>query len=124
MILVDTSVWVDHLRIGIPALAELLLQEQVLIHPFVIGELACGNIQNRREVLSLLHNLPLISVASEQEVLLLVESRSLMGRGVGYIDMHLLASVLIRNGSKLWTRDKRLIAITSEMNLSLEPPTA
>jgi len=124
MILVDTSIWVDHFRVSVPALAELLLQEQVLVHQFVIGELACGNIQNRQEILSLLHNLPQISVASEREVLLLIESRSLMGRGVGYIDMHLLASVLIRNGCKLWTRDKRLLAIASEMNLSLEPPIA
>ncbi|MEO0392749.1 MAG: type II toxin-antitoxin system VapC family toxin [Pseudomonadota bacterium] len=118
MILADTSIWVDHLRTSVPALADLLIQEQVLLHPFVIGELACGNIQNRQEILSLLRNLPLISVASEEEVLLLIENHSLMGRGIGYIDMHLLASTLVHKDSKLWTRDKRLLAIAQEMNVS------
>ena len=122
MILVDTSIWIDHFYAGVPSLVELLQQEKVLLHPFIIGELACGNIQNRQEILSLLHNLPSISVASDQEALLLIENSSLMGKGVGYIDIHLLTSVLIQNGAKLWTRDKRLLAIANEMNLTYEPP--
>lgn len=121
MILVDTSVWIDHFYAGVTPLIELLQSEKVLIHPFIIGELACGNIQNRREILSLLHNLPSVSVASDKEALLLIENFSLMGKGVGYIDIHLLASVLIQNGAKLWTRDKRLLAIMNEMNLTYEP---
>lgn len=121
MILVDTSIWIDHFYAGVPSLVALLQQEKVLLHPFIIGELACGNIQNRQEILSLLHNLPSVSVASDKEALLLIENFSLMGKGVGYIDIHLLASVLIQNGSKLWTRDKRLVVIANEMNLTYEP---
>lgn len=121
MILVDTSIWIDHFYTGVPSLVELLQQEKVLLHPFIVGELACGNIQNRQEILSLLHNLPSVSVASDKEALLLIENFSLMGKGVGYIDIHLLASVLIQDGAKLWTRDKRLLAIANEMNLTYEP---
>lgn len=121
MILVDTSIWIDHFYAGVPSLVERLQQEKVLLHPFIIGELACGNIQNRQEILSLLYNLPLVTVASDKEALLLIENFALMGKGVGYIDIHLLASVLIQNGAKLWTRDKRLLAIASDMNLTYEP---
>ncbi len=93
MILVDTSVWVDHLRAGTPALAAALEQGGVLMHPFVLGELACGNLKNRGEVLRLLGALPGAPMATDREARDFIERRALMGRGIGYIDIHLLASV-------------------------------
>ncbi|MFM9101499.1 MAG: type II toxin-antitoxin system VapC family toxin, partial [Cyanobium sp.] len=102
MILVDTSVWVEHLRHGLPRLATFLQEGEVLIHPWVIGELACGNLSNRRQVLELLQGLPAATVASDSEVLLLIERDQLMGRGIGYVDVHLLASARLSH-CKLWT---------------------
>ena len=92
MILVDTSVWVDHLRAGEQGLEELLQHGRVLMHPFVIGELACGNLQNREMVLMLLHELPRAPVATDEEALLFIDRHRLYGLGIGYIDAHLLAS--------------------------------
>ncbi|TDY02875.1 type II toxin-antitoxin system VapC family toxin [Thiohalophilus thiocyanatoxydans] len=117
MILVDTSVWVDHLRVGDATLEELLNHSQVLMHPFVLGELACGNLRNRGKVLQLLGNLPQATVASEAEVLFFIERHTLMGRGIGYIDAHLLAAVTLSGSTQLWTRDKRLRSITEDLNL-------
>ena len=107
MILVDTSVWVDHLRRGDRRLAELLLTDQVACHPFVIGELACGDIRNREEVLTLLSALPHLTKADDIEVLDFIGRHRLMSRGLGLIDIHLLASCALA-GTELWTRDKRL----------------
>lgn len=107
MVLVDTSVWIGHFREGNERLKQLLLDEEVLCHPFIIGELACGNLANRSEILSLLHALPKIHEAEHHEVLQFVEKRHLMGKGLGYIDLHLLASAVLANAS-LWTFDKRL----------------
>ena len=114
MILVDTSVWIDHLRKGDAELARTLEAGDVLSHPFVIGELACGNLANRRSILALLGTLPAAQIATDDEVMGFIERRRLMGRGIGYIDVHLLASVALTRGSRLWTRDKRLAAIASE----------
>ena len=118
MILVDTSVWIDHLRAGDRKLATLLEGAQILSHPFVKGELACGNLQNRSELLTLLSELPQVAVASDEEVLFFIEEHKLMGRGVGYIDAHLLAAVSLATPARLWTRDKRLAAVASEMELT------
>jgi len=118
VILVDTSVWVDHLRKGVPGLAAALEQGSVLMHPFVLGELACGNLKNRREVLRLLGDLPGAPVAMDPEVLDFIERRALMGRGMGYIDAHLLASVAMVGTPQLWTRDKRLAAVAAELKLA------
>ncbi|MFQ5848493.1 MAG: type II toxin-antitoxin system VapC family toxin [Candidatus Methylomirabilales bacterium] len=107
MTLVDTSVWVHHLRTSSARLAALLRDEQVLSHPFVVGALACGNLQNRDEILTLLAALPEARVAEHHEVLHLVEGARLYGRGLGWIDAHLLASALISR-SGLWTLDKPL----------------
>ena len=113
MILVDTSIWIDHLRSGSPALAALLQNEAVCTHDFVIGELACGNLRNRAEVLGLLQSLPRLSAATEDETLFFIEQQHLMGRGIGYVDTHLLAAAVIRN-IPIWTKDKRLMAIAEE----------
>lgn len=117
MILIDTSVWVEHLRHGLPRLATLLQEGEVLIHPSVIGELACGTLNNRGQVLELLQGLPAATVASDAEVLLLIERDQLMGRGIGYVDVHLLASTRLSH-CRLWTQDRRLAAVAQEQGLA------
>ena len=107
MILVDSSIWVDHLRSGDPDLVDLLAATQVLAHPFVIGELALGNLRQRDSVLGALRDLPRATVASDDEVLGFIDRHALAGLGIGYIDAHLLASTRL-SGANLWTRDKRL----------------
>ena len=121
MILVDTSVWVEHLRHGLPRLATLLQEGEVLIHPWVIGELACGNLRNRSQVLELLQGLPAATVASDAEVLLLIERERLMGRGIGYIDVNLLASARLSH-CRLWTQDHRLAAVAEGQGLAARQP--
>jgi predicted nucleic acid-binding protein len=121
VILVDTSVWVEHLRHGLPSLATLLQEGEVLIHPWVIGELACGNLRNRQQVLELLLGLPMATVASDAEVMLLIEREQLMGRGIGYIDAHLLASARLSH-CRLWTQDRRLAAVAQEQGLGVSQP--
>lgn len=108
MILVDTSVWIDHLKRGSNRLSDLLDQGRVLIHPFIIGELACGNLKNRDEILSLFSALPVAHMAEHPEVMQLVNSYSLYGLGLGWIDMHLLASALLTH-CNMWTKDRRLV---------------
>jgi predicted nucleic acid-binding protein len=105
--LVDTSVWIEHLRRGEATLAGLLSSAMVMSHPFVIGELAMGSLKNRREILGLLDNLPVAPVASHDEVLTLVERYRLAGLGLGWIDAHLLASARLAS-TRLWTFDRRL----------------
>ena len=120
MILVDTSVWIDHLRGGVAALVSLLNNDQVLIHPFVTGELACGNLKKRSELLNLFQNLPQSSVASQQEVMFFIEHHHLMGRGIGFIDAHLLAATALQGTAQLWTLDKRLDRIALELNIAVK----
>lgn len=122
MILVDTSVWVDHLRRGVSALATALDEGEVVVHPFVLGELACGNLKNRGEVLRLLGTLPTIPTATDPEALRFIEERGLMGRGIGYIDVHLLASALLAGDTRLWTRDKRLAAVAADLAVAIDKP--
>ena len=117
MILVDTSVWIDFFRRGGP-LAGLLENNTVLVHPFVVGELACGNLGNREEVLGYMLDLPVASMATDQEVLHFIDEHELMGRGVGYLDMHLLASVQMHHDAMLWTKDRKLAALAGELSLS------
>ena len=116
MILADTSVWVDHLRREVPDFASLLSEGQILAHPFVIGELACGNLRNRLEILSLLAALPPAKVAADEEVLRFVSQRKLYGSGLGWVDVHLLASSLL-TGCALWTTDKALAAAAEGLKL-------
>ena len=108
MILVDTSVWVDHLRRGDARLADLLKRANVIMHPFVVGEIACGSLHDRLSILELLQDLPAVAVAEGDEVLGFIDRHRLHGKGVGYVDVHLLASVALTQGAKLWTRDKKL----------------
>lgn len=121
MILVDTSVWVEHLRHGLARLATLLQEGEVLIHPWVIGELACGNLRNRSQVLDLLQGLPEATVANDAEVLLMIERELLIGRGIGYVDAHLLASARLSH-CRLWTQDRRLAAVAQEQGLGVGQP--
>jgi len=118
MILVDTSVWVAHFREGIPKLAELLNEASVLVHPFVVGELACGNLKNRARILSDFDALPSAVLAMHDEVLQLIDDRKLWGLGIGWIDAHLLASSLLSN-CQLWTLDERLIRAATAAGVRL-----
>jgi predicted nucleic acid-binding protein len=113
-LLVDTSIWVDHLRQRDARLAQFLEEGLVWTHPFVIGELACGNLARRNEVLELLGELPSVPVANHDEVLAFVESRRLMGRGLGWVDMHLLASAVLA-GVPLWTSDRNLSVVARSL---------
>jgi len=122
MILVDTSVWIDHLRDGDDELASLLEAMQVLGHPFVVGEMACGNLSNRAEVLKLMGDLPQAAAASDPEVLYFIDRHRLMGRGIGYVDAHLLAALLLNPPARLWTRDKRLGTIAEQLGLAYPTP--
>jgi predicted nucleic acid-binding protein len=118
MILVDTSVWVDHLRTGVSQLAEALDSEFVLGHPFVIGELALGNLRRRDEILGALVRLPSARVAAQLEVIHIIEQNALYGLGIGYVDAHLVASTLLTPETVLWTRDRRLKKVAETLDLS------
>ncbi len=120
MILVDTSVWIDHLRSGNAVLVELLEQNCVATHPFVLGELSCGNLKNREQLLQLWQNLDSLREVNHKEALYFIEQNGLMGKGVGYIDIHLLASVILDASSQLWTLDKRLAKIASELGCAMK----
>jgi predicted nucleic acid-binding protein len=122
VILVDTSVWVDHLRAGNDALRQLLDSGQVLGHPFITGELALGNLRQRRLILGALRQLPRAAVASDQEVLHFIERQALSGSGIGYIDAHLLAAVRLTSDARLWTGDRRLQAVAVRLDLAMAPP--
>jgi predicted nucleic acid-binding protein len=117
MILVDTSVWIDHLRLGDPELASALQSCEVLCHPHVVGELACGNLRARDKVITLLQALPVSPVVSDKVALCFIDNYSLMARGIGYIDVQLLASARLA-GAHLWTRDKRLQTVALELGLA------
>lgn len=121
MILVDTSVWVDHLRVGDAALGRLLEAGRVLGHPFVTGELALGRLRQRQLILSCLLDLPQANVATHAEALLFIDAHRLAGQGIGYVDVHLLASTRLTPGSSLLTRDKRLSVVATQLGLASEP---
>lgn len=118
--LVDTSIWVEHFRHRHPGLVSLLHRAEVQCHPFVIGELACGSISGRSEVLQRLRQLPSVQVVENDEVMTFLERHRLMGRGVGWIDVHLLASAALE-GAPLWTADRRLVAIARSLGIYGEP---
>jgi predicted nucleic acid-binding protein len=116
MVLVDTSVWVAHLQGGKAGLEPLLNDGDVICHPFIIGELACGNLKSRSELLSLLQSLPMASHVEHDEVMQFMENHRLMGKGLGYVDIHLLASALLSK-TLLWTYDKKLNEAASKLGL-------
>jgi predicted nucleic acid-binding protein len=118
LILADTSVWVEHLRKGSAALASLLETGMILTHPFVIGELALGNLRQRAPILNTLSDLPRAVVATDDEVLDFIDRQALAGRGIGCIDAHLLAASRLSGDATLWTLDKRLDAVARELDLA------
>ena len=120
MILVDSSVWVDHLTQGDPRLVDLLQTGKVLTHPFVVGELALGSMKNRKAILDNLRELPRSPTATDDEAFDFIERNALFGLGIGYIDVHLLAATRLGSGSRLWTRDKRLAVVSDRLGLSAE----
>ena len=117
MILLDTSVWVDHFRLDDALVVQVLESGQGAAHAFVIGELVCGNLKSRTSVIGLLQALPQVPTANDDEVLYYIDKHELMGRGIGYVDAHLLAASAI-SGSLLWTRDKRLKGIATEQGVA------
>jgi predicted nucleic acid-binding protein len=116
MILVDTSVWIGHFRAGSERLKTLLFDEQVLCHPFIVGELACGNLRRRSEILSMLKALPEAHLVEHEELLDFLDARRLYGRGIGWVDAHLLASTLL-TGCAIWTFDKPLRRAAAALNV-------
>lgn len=118
MILVDTSVWINHLRNNDPYLVRLLTENSVLSHPFVRGELALGNLRQREAILTALDDLPQAPVAFTDEVNVFIEQHALYGLGIGLIDAHLLASTRLSGNTRLWTQDKRLLAAALRLNLA------
>jgi len=117
MVLVDTSVWVSHLRDGNAGLEKLLNDGEVVSHPFIVGELACGNLKNRNQILIYLQSLPMTSLAEDGEVLKFIEDHQLMGKGLGYIDIHLIASAVLTD-VPLWTFDKTLDKINKKIGIN------
>ena len=118
MILVDTSVWIDHLHSREGHLRELLNAQEVLMHAMVVGEISCGRLRNREGVVRMLSDLPAISECEHEEVRSMIERNGLMGRGIGFIDVHLLCSVLARSGTTLWTRDTGLRRIADDLGVA------
>jgi len=123
MILVDTSIWADHLRQGNSILLHLLEAEEVLGHPFVVGELALGHLRPRGIILNDLRALPQALVASDREVLNFINEHRLFGRGIGYVDAHLLAATRLTADAELWTRDKRLRGAADRLRLAAKLPS-
>jgi len=119
MVLVDTSVWVDHFRRAEGLLQDLLESGQAITHPFVIGELSCGNLKHRDQILALLQALPQAQRATHEEVLHLVNSKTLYGKGLGWVDAHILASSLLSHAA-LWTKDRRLAAVARTLHIADE----
>jgi predicted nucleic acid-binding protein len=117
MILVDTSVWIEHLRRGEPRLVAALNDGLVRIHPSIIGEIALGNLRQREPILSALNAIPLVTVATDDEVHALIEVERLFGLGIGFVDVHLLAALRLTPGVRLWTLDKRLAAVADRLAL-------
>jgi predicted nucleic acid-binding protein len=119
MVLVDTSIWITHLRQGSRQLEKLLMDAEVMCHPFIIGELACGNLKNRNEIIPLLQSLPMAPTIEFDEFLFFVDRNHLMGKGIGFVDVHLLASAQL-TGISLWTADKRLKSAANQLELTFK----
>lgn len=120
MILPDTSIWVDHLRLGDGKMQEQLDRDNVFCHPFVIGELTLGTLMNRKKIFASLRRLPTPIIPTDEEVMSMIERHRIFGRGIGLVDAHLLASVLLTPETRLWTRDKRLRAVATELGIDAD----
>ena len=116
MVLVDTSVWVSHFRHGNSRLQKLLKQSRIVSHPFIIGELACGNISNGTEIISLIQSLPMLDAVEHEELLLFIVHNKMMGRGLGFVDVHLMAAAMLA-GIPIWTQDKKLKQACSRLGI-------
>jgi predicted nucleic acid-binding protein len=121
MVLVDSSVWIDHIRSSNSHLVSLLKTNSVAVHPLIVGEIACGNLARRAKVLGLLRALPQVAPADEDEVLFFLDRHHLAGKGIGYVDVHLLAAATIAS-IPLWTTDKRLAAVAAWLGRQYFPP--
>jgi predicted nucleic acid-binding protein len=119
MVLVDTSIWIAHLRLGNLRFEKLLMDAEVMCHPFIVGELACGNLKNRNEIISLLQSLPMALTIEFDELLFFIDRNHLMGKGIGFVDVHLLASAQL-TGVPLWTADKRLKSTADQLELTFK----
>jgi predicted nucleic acid-binding protein len=119
MVLVDTSIWITHLREGSRQLEKLLMDAEVMCHPFIIGEIACGNLKNRNEIISLLQSLPIAPTIEFEEFLFFIDRNHLMGKGIGFVDVHLLASAQLA-GVPLWTADKKLKSAADQLKLAFK----
>jgi len=119
MVLVDTSIWVAHLHQGLRRLENLLMDAEVICHPFIIGELACGNLKNRNEIISLLQSLPIAPTIEFEEFLFFLDRNHLMGKSIGFVDVHLLASAQLA-GMPLWTADKKLKSAADQLKLAFK----
>jgi len=117
-VLVDTSVWIDHLRKQDDSLIVLLNKTQVLMHSMIRGELACGNLRHRSQILSLLNNLPHVCEATHDEALIFLEQKQLMRCGIGFVDVHLLAATLLTPNTRLWTKDNRLVSVAKHLDIA------
>lgn len=122
MILLDTSVWIDHYRHANETVVTLLNDTAILTHPFVVGELACGNLRDRKKTLLLHQLLPAAVPTRDDEVLAFIEANDLPGKGIGYVDAHLLASTVLTSGALIWTHDKRLADVARELGIAFIPP--
>jgi predicted nucleic acid-binding protein len=121
VILADTSIWVDHLRRGDATLKDLLNRGQVLMHPFIIGELALGDLDPRETILDDLQGLPKVTAAGDNEIMAFIHRQKLFNSGIGYVDVHLLAATRLTAGTRLWTRDKKLAAAAARLSLAANP---
>ncbi|MEM7766951.1 MAG: PIN domain-containing protein [Pseudomonadota bacterium] len=121
MILVDTSIWIDHLRAAIPALQSHLERNQIASHPHVIGEIGLGSLRDRVTIYTMFQQLPQATVASHEEVLIMIETHELFARGIGYVDAHLLASTRLTPDARLWTRDRRLETAAQALGIAFQP---
>ena len=117
MVLVDSSVWIDHFRNSNDQLVELLNDGEVFCHPFITGELACGNLKNRKDILTALQALPQSSIIEHNEIMIFIENNKMMGKGLGYVDVAILASSLV-TGIKLWTLDQKLNDMAIKFNIN------
>ena len=118
MIIPDTSIWINHIHHRDPQLAELLTQRLVLVHPFVIGEIALGSMKQYDAIIESLSTLPAAPTVTEEEVRFMIKRHAIMGSGIGYVDAHLLASAMLTDDALLWTRDKRLDLVASRIGIA------